>query len=354
MGEASPGLRGLTAGACIRMMDGRQCATLQTIPTLSSRLAIQERNNIMPDTLLTRRRMCGLIAAAPLALRLTVGRGAERAAPRPLRYVLPSSLYGCTRLELILAEVRKTGTDAVDLWPKHHADQREQVEAMGYDRFAELLRRYQVRLGMSTRYDLGPFGLRQEFPFLARFGAKLVVTGSAGPPDLSGPKCKAAVRQFVEQMKPHVAEAEKHGVTIAIENHVGALLNTPDSLRYFAELSASPHLGIALAPYHLPQDERALSGLIEDLSPRLAHFYAWQHGKGCMQKQPKQDEIQQMPGRGKLDFRPLLSALQKIDYRGGVEIFMHPFPRGIPILESTAAVTEEINRARRYLESSLT
>jgi sugar phosphate isomerase/epimerase len=151
-------------------------------------------------------------------------------------------------------------------------------------------------------------------------------------------------------MKPHVAEAEKHGITIAIENHVGALLSTPDSLRYFAELSASPNLGIALAPYHLPQDEKTLAGLIEDLAPRLSHFYAWQHGKGCMQKQPKPDELAQMPGRGPLDFRPLLAALAKIGYAGGVEIFMHPFPRGIPILATTAAVTDEINRARRYLE----
>jgi sugar phosphate isomerase/epimerase len=311
------------------------------------------RNIVIPDVLLTRRRMCGLVAAAPFALWPGDGRGAEPAAPLAMRQVLASSLYGCTRLEEVLAEVRKTGADAVDLWPRRHADQREQVEAMGYDRFAELLRRHRVRLGMTTRYDLGPFGLGPELGFLARFGAKLVVTGSAGPSDLSGPKCRAAVRQFVEKMKPHVAEAERHGVTIAIENHLGALVSTSDSLRYLAELSPSPSLGIALAPYHLPQDERLLAGLIEDLGPRLAHFYAWQHGKGCMQKQPKADELQQMPGRGKLDFRPLLAALRKIRYAGGVEIFMHPFPRGIPILETTAKVTEEVNRARRYLESSL-
>jgi sugar phosphate isomerase/epimerase len=159
------------------------------------------------------------------------------------------------------------------------------------------------------------------------------------------------VAAFVEQMKPHVAEAEKHGVTIAIENHMRALINTPDSLRYLAELSPSPHLGIALAPYHLPQDEKLLAGLIADLGPRLAVFYAWQYGKGCVQKMPKDDELQQLPGRGPLDFRPLLGALRKTGYAGPVEIFMHPVPRGIPILDTTAAVTAEINRARRYLEN---
>ena len=29
---------------------------------------------------------------------------------------------------------------------------------------------------------------------------------------------------------------------------------------------------------------------------------------------------------------------------------MHPVPRGVPILETTAKVTAEINRARAYLD----
>jgi hypothetical protein len=32
---------------------------------------------------------------------------------------------------------------------------------------------------------------------------------------------------------------------------------------------------------------------------------------------------------------------------------MHPVPRGIPILETTADVTREINRSRAYLEDRL-
>ena len=79
-------------------------------------------------------------------------------------------------------------------------------------------------------------------------------------------------------------------------------------------------------------------------------FYAWQHGKGSG-KLPKQDELLQMPGRGPLDFGPIVSALAQTSYAGFVSIFMHPFPRGIPILGTTAEVSAEINRARRYIES---
>jgi len=42
--------------------------------------------------------------------------------------------------------------------------------------------------------------------------------------------------------------------------------------------------------------------------------------------------------------------LKHINYSGWTEIFMHPLPRGVPILETTAAVTDEINRSRAYLD----
>ena len=71
---------------------------------------------------------------------------------------------------------------------------------------------------------------------------------------------------------------------------------------------------------------------------------------GCHEKLPKEQELMQMPGRGDLDFTPILSALKKINFAGWTEIFMHPVPRGIPILETTADVTNEINRARHYLD----
>ncbi len=308
---------------------------------------------------LTRLEMCRLIAAGPAATLLGAARlPAEekkqvKKQPFALRYTLASCMYGTTKLEEILPEVRKTGANAIDLWPRRHGDQREQMEALGHDRFAQLLRQNNVRLGMTTRYDLGPFGLQPELPVLKKFGATLVISGSSGPRNARGDECRLAVRQFVEKMKPHAAAAEEHGVVIGIENHGHALINTPDSLRYLAEFAESPNLGIAMAPYHLPQDPALLGRLIEDLGPKLVHFYAWQHGQGCMKKMPKEQELEQMPGRGSLDFRPIMAALRKINYSGRTEIFMHPTPRGIPILPTTAAVTAEINRARQYLETFL-
>jgi sugar phosphate isomerase/epimerase len=34
----------------------------------------------------------------------------------------------------------------------------------------------------------------------------------------------------------------------------------------------------------------------------------------------------QLPGRGEMDFVPIVAALKKINYSGWTEVFMHPIP----------------------------
>jgi len=285
------------------------------------------------------------LAAAPLA------RAAE---PFRLRYVLASCMYGTMGLSTILAHLRETGAEVIDLWPRPHGDQREQVEEMGYERFAELLHEHGVTLGVSTRYDLGPERAHEEIPFLKKLGGSVLVTGSGGPKGLMGDELKSAVRKLVDRLGPAAAAAREAGVTLAIENHASSLLDSPDSMRWFAQFSAgTPHLGLAFAPHHLPQDASFQASLIEQLGPAVKFFYAQQLGKGSKQAMPKADELLQMPGRGPLDFAPVVAALRKINFQGYAEIFMHPFPRGIPILDTAELVTQEINRSRAYLDKCI-
>ncbi len=266
------------------------------------------------------------------------------------RYIVGSSMYGYTDVAEVMAEVPKTNATAIDIWPKVHGNQREQLDELGEEKFAALLKQHDITLGCITQYKLGPFGIQNEMRLAKRFGCPTIVCGGKGPVGLKGSELKAAVAKFVEQMKPHLAVAEETGVTIAIENHANNLIDSPDSLKWLVELRSSEHLSVALAPYHLPQDEKLIRDLIRQLGdPGIAMFYAWQHGMGCSKKLPKEQELLQMPGRGDLDFVPLIAALRDIDYQGWTEIFMHPVPRGIPILESTDAVTKEINRSRTYL-----
>lgn len=270
--------------------------------------------------------------------------------PFALRYIVASCMYGELPLAEILPEVRKTGATEIDIWPRIHGNQREQAEEMGFDRFAQMLAEHELRLGIITRYDLGPYKLQEEMKLIQQLGGDLIVTGSG---NVEGTTEKERVQTFVEKMKPHTARAEELGVTIAIENHGNQLLFTSDSLRYLAEFSNSDRLGIAFAPYHLPQNPELLAGLIRDLGPRMVHFYAWEHAFGCMDPMPKAREMQQLPGYGQLDFAPIVKALRDTKYAGCTSIFMHPVPRGIPILPTAPEVTRAMNRSREYLESLL-
>ena len=312
----------------------------------------------MPNT--TRRSFLESVAAVGAASAVS-GLGVMTRAQEPvpekaalkLKYIVASCMYGYMYLGEILPEIAKCGATHLDLWPKRHGNQREQLQDMGEELFGRLLEKHNVKVGCITQYPLGPFGLQEEMRLAKRLGCELIVTGGDGPKGLAGAELKKAVGVFVEKMKPHLAVAEENGVTIAIENHANDLFESADSLRYLHELSPSKHLAIALAPYHLPQAAEQLAALIRELDQSIAMFYGWQHGDGCMTKLPKEQELLQLPGRGPLDFEPLLRALADIGYQGWTEIFMHPVPRGIPILETAAEVTAEIVRSADYLQTCL-
>ncbi len=292
------------------------------------------------------------LSAAAMAT-VATGRTAAASPAFALKYVVASSLYGGLSLDEILPEVGQQGSSAIDLWPRRHGTQREEADAWGRERLVRTLERHHVALALTTRFDLGPFGLDQEIDFVRSHGARLIVTGAKGEVGLKGAALKQAVKHFVEAMRPTLDRAGAAGVQIAIENHSSTLINEPDSLRWLRDFSVGLPLGVALAPYHLPQDPALLAGLIRELADRLALFYGWEYGKGCMKPMPIEEELMQLPGRGPLDWAPLLRALHDIRFSGWTEIFMHPTPRGRPIRETASQVTEEINRARVHLETVL-
>lgn len=273
------------------------------------------------------------------------------AEPFELNYTLASCMYGYEKLDRLVPEVAKIGATKIDIWPKVHGDQREQLDEIGEEKFRKLLDQHDISLGCITQYKLGPFGLSDEIELAHRFECPLIVAGGKGPRGLSGADLKAAVKQFVEQMKPHVAKAEEHGVSISIENHANNLIESPDSMKWLAEFRPSAALSVAFAPYHLPQDPEFQAQLIRDLGDSITMFYAWEHGAGCKRKLPKSEELLQMPGRGPFDFRPALQALKEIRYAGQTEVFMHPVPRGVPVLPTTEQTTDVINESRAYLDT---
>ncbi len=275
------------------------------------------------------------------------------ALPWKLNYMLASSMYGSLPLAEILPEVRKTGATSIELWPKKHGTQREELDTIGLEKFGAMLKQAGVGFGGTTRYDLGPFKLTEEIRLVKQLGGSFIVTGGSGEwKNITPEQLKANVKGFVEKMKPHAALAAENGVVIGIENHVNNLIDTPDSLRWLAdEIRSISGIGIALAPYHLPQEPGLLAGLIRHIDRKMTLFYAWEHGRGCTKPMPKEEELQQIPGRGPLDWKPLLAALKEVNFTGPTEVFMHPTPRGIPIMPTLAESTAEIIRGRDHLDA---
>ena len=307
---------------------------------------------------LNRRTFCTTAASGIVAAAAKNVPAASPAGERfRLRYLVGSPMYGGMTLGEILPEVHKTGAAFIDIWASHAkpVTQRQMVDRMGHDRFSRMLNDHRVQVACFTHFTLGPFRLQEEMKVAGNLGINrtVLVCGAVGPKGLQGSELKAAVRRFAHKLKPHIAAAEQTHTVIAIENHGNSLIESPDSMKWLVEAADSDHLGIALAPYHLEQDTGTIAKLVEDLRNRIALFYAWQYGMGCTMKLPKEQELMQLPGRGPLDFTPILAALEKIAFRGFTEIFMHPVPRGIPILDTAAQVTAEINRARAYLDTCL-
>ena len=271
------------------------------------------------------------------------------------RWILASALYGTFPLSEILPEVAKTGAGMIDLWPKPHGTQREEIDTLGEAAVQKMLAAAGVRLGGIACYKVGAFKLADEFALAKRLGGEgtVLVTTAPGDGSLTGDALTSAIRAFLEKLAPSIAAAEATGGVIAIENHSSSLLQTPEGIRRFAELATHDRVGVAFAPHHLPQDAALIATLARDLGPKVKFVYAQQHGKGSKEKLPKDDEMLQMPGRGPLDFGPLMHELAAMRFAGPVEIFMHPVPRGVPILDSVAEITAEVNRARDHLLATL-
>lgn len=311
----------------------------------------------MTDSLRHTPRRGFLRDTAGLAVGLAGGaaaRAADSAGGWRPRWILASALYGGFPLAEILPEVRKTGATMIDLWPKPHGSQREEVDTLGVERVREMLAAAGVTLGGIACYRAGAFRLAGEFALAKRLGSESPVLVSTAPGDggATGDDLAGAIREFLAKLAPSIAAAEAAGGVIAIENHSNSLLQTADGIRRFADAARSECVGVALAPHHLPQDAELVAAVASDLGPRLKFVYAQQHGKGSKEKLSKEDELLQLPGRGPLDFGPLMRELAALNFAGPLEIFMHPVPRGVPILDTVAAITAEVNRSRATLEAS--
>ena len=287
------------------------------------------------------------------------GAGAATAAPKPgftLKYVLSTNQYGTLPIADIVPQVEPAGCAGLDIWAGRWGNQREQIDALGHEKFAGILQANRARVCSYTCMDPGFLKCEPHMRAMVKFGGQMIVAGlpggAPGSKDLRGDDLRRGIRASAEKLKPVIALAGELGVKLAIENHLNGLLEPPESLNMLVEAIPEKHVGVAFAPFHLPQDPALLGRLVGDLGERLFYFYAWQYGDGSGDLAPSRQK-RQLPGVGPLDFKPMLAALKRNRFDGWTSIFMHPTPRGAPLHSTVKEVTAELNRARAFLDREL-
>ncbi len=240
---------------------------------------------------------------------------AELAAQTPWKMRLSTSTvqFESLSIEKICEQIAALGYEGIDIWCPSKlfgCPQLDEVEKrLGSEGLKDLLAKHKLKLYSFTCY----FGVYPKYAELfGKVGGGVAVRES-GEGEATGKDLTARMKVFLETLKPELELAEKHRAFLAVENHVGRLLNSRDSFQAFVDLNRHPRLGIALAPYHLQAKNISVEEVIGTCGKQLLYFYAWQHAEG----------MKQLPGIGPTDFTPWLSALAKADYAWYVNPFMH-------------------------------
>jgi sugar phosphate isomerase/epimerase len=227
-----------------------------------------------------------------------------------MRLSTSSILFMQLPIEKACARISNLGFEAIDIWSAHddcpHLD--DVAERLGPDGLKKLLAKHNLKLFSFSVYK---GGYERYAELLGNAGGGVAVRGSAPPckpEELTG-----RMQKFIEELKPLTELAEKNNSYLAIENHVGALLCTLDSLKAFVDMNKSLRLGIALAPYHIQTINAPVSEAIRICGKQLFYFYAWQN----------YPESRQLPGIGPTYMVPWIQALADVKYWGYVNPFMH-------------------------------
>lgn len=153
---------------------------------------------------------------------------------------------------------------------------------------------------------------------LARaLGASCITTEPGGPVEPGG-SWSAALKLFVEMLKPVAEHAEKEGVLLLIEPEPGLLVETADQFLELMRHVDSPAVGLNfdIGHFYCVGDDPAAT------VPRLARYTRHYHLEDIAATRVHHHLI---PGEGAIDFRATLGAIKASGYAGWVTIELYPY-----------------------------
>ena len=247
-------------------------------------------------------------------------------------YATASVLYGEQTLETACREIAGAGIRYIDLW--HVGGWCEHL-AGGAEAVRETLDRYGLKLEAISAYRTPYEKVPELFETLKELGGSVLVMGSA-PPTMT-------VKEFAEKIAPLVEQAERIGVTLSIENHGHAVIDSIESMVELVRLFPGPGLGITLAPIHLYRRGESTADAIRSLRGKIGLIYIWDWGKSA--DVYWKDPSEQFLGSGEIDYGPIFEALVEVEYPRPLNIFAHG-PEHLPPAETTKRLRKALDVAR--------
>jgi len=153
---------------------------------------------------------------------------------------------------------------------------------------------------------------------LAReLGARCITTEPGGPVE-PGTSWQAALRLFVEGLRPVAEHAEKEGVLLLVEPEPGLLIETADQFLELMRHVDSPAVGLNFDVGHAycVGDDPATT--IPRVAPYIRHF----HLEDIAATRVHHHLI---PGEGAIDFAAVLRAVRASGYTGWVTVELYPY-----------------------------
>jgi sugar phosphate isomerase/epimerase len=148
-------------------------------------------------------------------------------------------------------------------------------------------------------------------------GAPCITTEPGGPVE-AGQSWSAALKLFVEMIKPVAAHAEKEGVLLLVEPEPGLLIETVDQFLEFIQHIDSPAVGMNydIGHAYCVSDDAAAT------IPRCAKYIRHFHLEDIAATRVHHHMV---PGEGAIDFLSCLKAIKAMKYDGWVTIELYPY-----------------------------
>src|SRR5262249_53780386 len=148
-------------------------------------------------------------------------------------------------------------------------------------------------------------------------GAPNITTEPGGPVE-KGQSWSAALKLFVEELKPVIEHAEKVGVLLLVEPEPELLIEKAEQFEEFMRHIDSPAVGLNFDVGHAycVKDDPATT------IPRVAKYIRHFHLEDIAATRVHQHLI---PGDGAIDFASALKAIRDIGYTGWVTIELYPY-----------------------------